>query len=60
MDEDNRGGLFELSDNTFQLFQAIELALCHRLVTRLRDEDSVQYRSCYQQVHTIGRRNHMT
>ena len=36
----NRGGLFELSDNTFQLFQAIELALCHRLVTRLRDEDS--------------------
>ena len=35
-----RGGLFELSDNTFQLFQAIGLALCHRLVTHLRDEDS--------------------
>ena len=36
----NRGGLFELSDNTFQLFQAIELALCQRLVTHLRDECS--------------------
>lgn len=35
----NRGGLFESSDNTFQLFQAIELALCHRLVT-LRDNYS--------------------
>ena len=36
----NCGGLFELSDNTFQLFQAFELALCHRLVMHLRDEDS--------------------
>ena len=34
-------GLFELSDSTFQLFQAIELALCHRLVMHLRDKDSV-------------------
>lgn len=36
----NRGGLFELNDNTFQLFQAIELALCQRLVTHLRDVGS--------------------
>ena len=36
----NRGGLFELSDNTFQLFQAIELALFHRLVSQLHEEDS--------------------
>ena len=36
----NRGGLFELSDNTFQLFQAIELALCQMLVLHLRDEGS--------------------
>ena len=36
----NREGLFELSDNTFQLFQAIELARCQRLVTHLCDEGS--------------------
>ena len=35
----NRGGLFELSDNTFQLFQAIKLALFHRLVSQLHEED---------------------
>ena len=37
----SRGGLFELSDNAFQLFEAIELALCRRLITHLCDEDKI-------------------
>ena len=36
----NCGGLFKLSDNTIQLFQAIELALFRRLVSQLHEEDA--------------------
>ena len=32
----NRGGLFEVSTVTFQLFQVIEIAVCDKLVTRLQ------------------------
>ena len=32
----NRGGLFEVSTVTFQLFQAIEIAVCDKLATRLQ------------------------